>query len=754
MSDLTPNLIINRYQSKELNLTTTINLLISLIEVNEDNQLRIEAIKSLAKLDFKKDYKIKIFKVIENSFISDDCYLVRKVSIENLVRLFPKKCIYPLKWAINNEKSVIVFKTIIDLLEKIDISKRKFLKDLIAEKFDVIFDEVDFFCDLIIHIADSSEKYNSNTSIDSIFNNIDNFFVKTNSMEEFKELSEYSESYAMVYAILNRRVIALYLSHWELEVIPKSLKKLSKLKWLDLRGNKLETIPDWFGELIDLSYLNLLHNNLKTLPKTIFKLSLRNFSQKYVNNGVDPHDAAVLGILEIMLGDRIEDIKLTRRDHGEMILYEHNDEGFIIRLIIHLEDTGRFLFIPECIGSLKHLENLDISTGSITKLPEFIGDLSNLKSLRLSFTSIEIIPESIGDLTMLEELILSKNKIKVVPDSLGKLTSLKSLFLGKNKIQKIPDSIGNLRELKFLDLSENEIRRIPKSLGNLKSLRGIYIFKNKISKFPKSIKKLKNLELFEIDQFQKIPEWLKSFTSSELLEERRELRFARKFNEKGVSSEDAVVLGYFRSLIGREFKDIIFKEEFMENIRRGSFSQINGGYNTNEMGHVTILYISLLGENMPIPEQIGRLKHLEELHFLFAWMKELPEWIGSLTHLKKLSITDGESIEVIPASIGNLKHLRELDLSGNCIREIPDTIGNLTFLKKLNLSYNKISFLPKSIIQLGEIEYFNLENNELASLPRSFSSLSLIKELNISKNKFSELPKSIKKLKNIENLEF
>ena len=128
MSDLTPNLIINRYLSKEYNLATTINLLVSLIEKNKDNQLRVKSIKSLAKLDLKNDYKIKVFKVMENNFISDENYLVRKVSIENLVRLFPKKCIEPLKWAINNEKSIIIFKTIIDLLKNSRLLKKKVFK--------------------------------------------------------------------------------------------------------------------------------------------------------------------------------------------------------------------------------------------------------------------------------------------------------------------------------------------------------------------------------------------------------------------------------------------------------------------------------------------------------------------------------------------------------------------------------------------------------------------------------------------------
>jgi Leucine-rich repeat (LRR) protein len=702
MTNLTPNKIISNYHSKEFDLNTTIHLLISLISENENGQLRAEAINSLARFGSKNNYKIKVFEILENSFISDENHLVRKASIKNLVRLFPEKCSAPLKWAIKHEKSAIVFKTIIDLIKNIDDSKRKVLNEAIAERFGVISKEVSFFSDLINILVESLKESNYDDA------NFEDLFAKTDSLKGLKDWLIYGES-PILYAVQNERVIALNLRCpvWRLDELPKSLRMLSKLRWLNLESSGLKVVPDWLGKFIDLSYLNLYNCNLKTLPKSIFELSRRNFTQKYVSKGVNIHDAAVLGIFEMLVGRKLKNIKLIR-DGEEKRHYKLNGKGFIISLDISFDGSSLYClpFIPEQISLLKHLEKLFIFKTSIDKLPKCIGDLSNLKRLYISYTTLEKIPESIGNLALLEELSLYNNKIREISDTIGKLASLKNLILDDNEIWKIPDSIGNLRNLKTLGLSGNGLRKIPKSIGNLESLRYLFLEYNRIDKFPKSIKNLKNLERFEIGKLSKIPKWLKSLTSLELLEKRRELRFIRKFIEKGINRNEAAVLGFIKSLIGREFKDIVFKEDFMEEIKSGSFSMTdnNGCYKTNEKGHVIVLYISLFDVSIPIPEQIRRLKHLEELHILFAWMKNLPDWIGSLSHLRNLSITDTDSIEIIPASIANLKDLRVLDLSGNNLSEIPESIGNLTNLKQLNLSRNKFKEVPKFIKKLKNLE--------------------------------------------------
>ena len=415
MSDLPPREIIARYHSKEIDLSTLINYFISIIEENDNEQLRAEAIDYLGKLNFKKDFKTRVFKLIERIFISDENHLIRELAAKSLVNLFPEKCLEPLKWAINHEKTLIVFKTIVNLIDKLGKSKRNSLKKEIAEKFGVNPKEVEYFCDRVNFLGERQSNRDKNLGL---------FFCQLNSREDFKLSMKSGDSSYGSYLVESGRVTAIDLSSWELEEVPQSLKILKRLKKLDLGTNSLKSIPDWIGEFKDLNYLNLNRNCLKTIPKSIFLLSKQNFAQRYVNKGVHPHDAPVLSILEILTGHTLKNINFFG-GHGEMRHFELNEEGFIKALHIDLASLGPLQFIPKYISLLTHLEKLIISDRAIDTFPEVLMELSNLKILYITSSSIEVIPNSIEKFTFLEEFNLSGNKICEIPESIGKLISLK-----------------------------------------------------------------------------------------------------------------------------------------------------------------------------------------------------------------------------------------------------------------------------------------------------------------------------------------
>ena len=67
--------------------------------------------------------------------------------------------------------------------------------------------------------------------------------------------------------------------------------------------------------------------------------------------------------------------------------------------------------MPEEIGQLTSLENLDLRFNRLTSLPTSIGDLINLKFLNINLNRLASLPESIGQLTNLKGLSLPGNYI-------------------------------------------------------------------------------------------------------------------------------------------------------------------------------------------------------------------------------------------------------------------------------------------------------------------------------------------------------
>jgi hypothetical protein len=108
-----------------------------------------------------------------------------------------------------------------------------------------------------------------------------------------------------------------------------------------------------------------------------------------------------------------------------------------------------------------NLERLQISNNQLRVFPTNLTKLKTIKVLNIGESygdaspmcmddiylqtqnKIVSLPESIGDLTELEDLDISFNPIKNLPESLKNLTKLKSIDISKTDIQEIPDFFIN-----------------------------------------------------------------------------------------------------------------------------------------------------------------------------------------------------------------------------------------------------------------------------------------------------------------------
>jgi len=147
-----------------------------------------------------------------------------------------------------------------------------------------------------------------------------------------------------------------------------------------------------------------------------------------------------------------------------------------------------------------HVVNLDLSCSYflLTSLPESIGNLFTLKNLNIGINQLTSLPESIGNLIALENLNLGINKLTTLPKGIGNLIALENLNLGINKLTTLPKGIGNLITLKILNLSQNQLTSLPGSIVNLIALENLDLSKNQLTSLPESIKYLKNIRHLDL----------------------------------------------------------------------------------------------------------------------------------------------------------------------------------------------------------------------------------------------------------------
>ena len=156
--------------------------------------------------------------------------------------------------------------------------------------------------------------------------------------------------------------------------------------------------------------------------------------------------------------------------------------------------NNQLVSIPETIGVLTNLTDLNLDDNQLTRLPESIGTL-NLEYLVINGNRLTRLPRSIGNIQTLQVLDLDDNELTSLPGSIGRLENLKQLRLQHNRITRIPGSIGNLLNLQTFDLGYNQLASIPEEIGRLRRLRRMNLINNPLVYLPATITRLPNLSI-------------------------------------------------------------------------------------------------------------------------------------------------------------------------------------------------------------------------------------------------------------------
>ncbi|MFX1393947.1 MAG: hypothetical protein ACFFAH_10270 [Promethearchaeota archaeon] len=292
----TPEKIYNDIKSGKSTKSEVIEVLISLIEGSNEPKAREKSIEVCERLSLKSK---KIFKILENSLISDESALVRSAAAKAIFNNFPEADFSSLKWVIQHDKSPIVLKTIFILFKDNNNQNYKLIikeLDKWINKFALVIglvpDEAKFILDLEALLAKNGKNYEINTETYKYYQTLTDKegkpwleirnnhiigltlnFYNWKFIRENPEYTEYLSSLIYLNLFLSA-VKKLNIARIEIREIPESIESLTLLERLNLSRNNIKEIPLSICHLTSLKWLDLSHNNIRNIPEPIINLRL------------------------------------------------------------------------------------------------------------------------------------------------------------------------------------------------------------------------------------------------------------------------------------------------------------------------------------------------------------------------------------------------------------------------------------------------------------------------------------------------
>ena len=455
---LTPKAIYKDLMNNELDKTSAVELLITLIENAEYLSTRISGIEILHKMKLKDK---KIYHLLENLIISDVNENIKIYSATVLKDLFEEEAIPPLKWAIQNEKSL---KCVISFIIRLGELKSNEARLVLV--------------DYITALTRKKYKYNLKSLIEEkCIHRMSNHEL-AELLVNYKVISSLKLKFGYVKFIQNEEGVIINLDLSNLDYQGMGLNKLNNsidsiltlsfLKRLDLSNNHIISLPEEINESNSLEYLDLSFNNLNRLPKSISSLSsLKTLNVKSNHLKSLPESIGALSLLQNLLlrDNQIKKLpdSLSRLKSLKTLDLHHNrlqNINIDFRLLVDLIDLelgwNRFKIIPGSLRSFKSLNKLNLGRNQLDEIPFWIEELENLKELFLYDNNLEDLPLSIKNLQYLEELNLRNNRIESIPQGIKSSTSIKNLNLSWNQIKILPDWISKLNSLEILSVKRHQ----------------------------------------------------------------------------------------------------------------------------------------------------------------------------------------------------------------------------------------------------------------------------------------------------------
>ena len=271
----------------------------------------------------------------------------------------------------------------------------------------------------------------------------------------------------------------LYLAHNQLLELPKEVKRLTSLNYIDVSHNLITTVEKDFFEGIDylenvdfsnnnfdkfpieisyqqgLTILNLDNNSISSIPSFENEKQFTDLRELYLNNNQLEEFPVQLGQLPSL---KILALGLNfKRKRLEAII-----DGFPSLQKLNLENS-RLLGCYIKANSGRQLTSIHLSNNNLEYL-KIDERLFNVNQLYLLNNELKSIPKDISRLPMVENVYLSNNNLFNEKDfeKLKSLENLKVLFVRENKLTRFPD-LSSLINLKIIDFSSNQLTTFPQA---------------------------------------------------------------------------------------------------------------------------------------------------------------------------------------------------------------------------------------------------------------------------------------------------
>jgi Leucine-rich repeat (LRR) protein len=251
--------------------------------------------------------------------------------------------------------------------------------------------------------------------------------------------------------------------------IMQLISRLTGLRKLNLRRNKLGLLPEAFRELHDLEHLNLGSNYLGRVPEQI--RGFRHLTYLHLGNNDITElpewmgDFARLEYLALHkhLKLRSVDVLAGQADLRTLNLYFVNlgrglpDFLYGLTKLVSLT-IWRVDQLSDAVDRWVDLEFFtDCGAPGLQALPDGFTRLRKLRMTRLFQNGLESLPEDFGDLENLEQVSLYQNRLSRLPDSMARLEKLRKLNLGWNRFETLPPWLSRLASLEWLAVFANPL---------------------------------------------------------------------------------------------------------------------------------------------------------------------------------------------------------------------------------------------------------------------------------------------------------